>query len=33
VERFDVTAPITFAVASLLLTHRSLAPLGVRAVR
>ena len=28
-ERFDVTAPITFVVAGLLLTHGPLAPLGV----
>jgi NhaP-type Na+/H+ or K+/H+ antiporter len=28
-ERFDVTAPITFVLAGLLLTHGPLAPLGV----
>jgi sodium/hydrogen antiporter len=27
-ERFDVTAPITFVLAGLLLTHAPLAPLG-----
>jgi sodium/hydrogen antiporter len=27
-ERFDVTAPITFVLADLLLTHGPLAPLG-----
>src|SRR5882724_11015274 len=27
-ERFDVTAPITFVLAGLLLTHGPLAPLG-----
>ena len=27
-ERFDVTAPITFVLAGLLLTHGLLAPLG-----
>ena len=27
-ERFDVTAPITFILAGLLLTHGPLAPLG-----
>jgi sodium/hydrogen antiporter len=27
-ERFDVTAPITFVIAGLLLTHGPLAPLG-----
>jgi NhaP-type Na+/H+ or K+/H+ antiporter len=28
-ERFDVTAPITFVIAGLLLTHGPLAPLGI----
>ena len=28
-ERFDVTAPIAFVLAGLLLTHGPLAPLGV----
>jgi hypothetical protein len=27
-ERFDVTAPITFVLAGVLLTHGPLAPLG-----
>ena len=27
-ERFDVTAPITFVLAGLVLTHGPLAPLG-----
>ena len=29
-ERFDVTAPITFVLAGVLLTHGLLAPLGVQ---
>jgi hypothetical protein len=31
-ERFDVTAPITFVLAGLLLTHRPLAVLASRPV-
>ena len=31
-ERFEVTAPITFVVAGLLLTHGPLAVLGVHPV-
>ena len=29
-ERFDMTAPIVFTVAGMLLTHGPLAPLGSR---
>jgi hypothetical protein len=31
-ERFDVTAPLMFVLAGVLLTHGPLAPLGLRRV-